>query len=290
MNRSTNNRPWAFFLLLGLTILALALHEVGQLEMLEDLLSLVTGPVQRALSSVAEGIGGTFSSVGDARELEIKVDELQTVANDLAAQNVHLTEVEAENDQLRELLNFVSANPSIHSFVGGDVIGQGGLIEAQIIGQDPNPYIFYVIINRGSQDDLKIGMPVIAGGGRLVGRVVEVRPRWAKVQLLIDPGSQINGIVQSSRATGLISGQIDGSLALEKILQSEQINVGDTVVSSGQGGRLPRGLIVGQVTAIEQQDIDPHQKAILRPAVDFRRLEMVLVITGFEPILLEIRD
>ncbi len=290
MNRSTNNRPWAFFLLLGLTILALALHEAGQLEMLEDLLSLVTGPVQRALSSVAEGIGGTFSSVGDARELEIKVDELQAIANDLAAQNVHLTEVEAENDQLRELLNFVSANPSIHSFVGGDVIGQGGLIEAQIIGQDPNPYIFYVIINRGSQDDLKIGMPVIAGGGRLVGRVVEVRPRWAKVQLLIDPGSQINGIVQSSRATGLISGQIDGSLALEKILQSEQINVGDTVVSSGQGGRLPRGLIVGQVTAIEQQDIDPHQKAILRPAVDFRRLEMVLVITGFEPILLEIRD
>ena len=67
MNRSTNNRPWAFFLLLGLTILALALHEVGQLEMLEDLLSLVTGPVQRALSGVAEGISGTFSSVGDAR-------------------------------------------------------------------------------------------------------------------------------------------------------------------------------------------------------------------------------
>ncbi len=287
MNRSANNRPWAFFLLLGLTILALALHEVGQLEMLEDLLSLVTGPVQRALSSVAEGIGGTFSSVGDARELQTQVDELQAVANDLAAQNVHLTEVEAENDQLRELLNFVSANPSIHSFVGGDVIGQGGLIEAQVIGQDPNPYIFYVIINRGSQDDLKIGMPVIAGGGRLVGRVVEVRPRWAKVQLLIAPGSQVNGIVQSSRATGLIAGQIDGSLALEKILQSEQINVGDTVVSSGQGGRLPRGLIVGQVTAIEQQDIDPHQKAMLRPAVDFRRLEMVLVITGFEPILLD---
>ena len=100
------------------------LARIGQLEMLEDLLSLVTGPIQRALSGVAEGIGGAFSSVGDARELQTKVDELQAIANDLAAQNVHLTEVEAENAQLRELLNFVSANPSIHSYVGGDVIGQ----------------------------------------------------------------------------------------------------------------------------------------------------------------------
>jgi rod shape-determining protein MreC len=287
MNRSAGARPWTFFFLLGLTVLVLALHETGQLELLEDLLSLVTGPVQRALSGAAEGIGGMFSSVGDARELQTQVDELQAIANDLAAQNVHLKEVEAENAQLRELLNFVSADSSIHSYVGGEVIGRGGLIEGQVVGQDPNPYIFYVIINRGGQDNLEIGMPVIAGGGRLVGRVDEVRPRWSKVQLLIDPGSQVNAVIQGSRADGLVAGQPDGSLALEKILQSEQVNVDDTVVSSGRGGRLPKGLIIGQVTAVEQQDINPHQRAILRPAVDFRRLEMVLVITNFDPIATE---
>jgi rod shape-determining protein MreC len=287
MNRPADNRPWIFFLLLGLTILVLAVHETGQLELLEDLLSLVTGPIQRTLSGAVEGVGNTFSSVGDARDLQAQVDELKAIANDLAAQGIRLEEVEAENAQLREMLNFVSANPSLRRYVGGDIIGQSGLIEVGIVGQDPNPFVFYVIINRGGQDGLEIGMPAVVSGGRLVGRIAEVRPRWAKVQLLIDPGSRVNGIVQGSRATGLIAGHPDGSLSIEQIAQSEQINIGDNVVTSGQGGLLPKGLIVGQVATVEQRDIDLYQRATLRPAVDFRRLEMVLVITDFEPIPLD---
>jgi rod shape-determining protein MreC len=290
MNRPADRRPWTFFLLLGLTILILALHETGQLKLLEDLFSLVTGPIQRAFSGAVAGIADTFSAVGDARELQAQVEELQATVNDLAAQSARLKEVEAENLQLRELLNFLPVNPSLRSYVGGDVIGQGGLsglVEAEVVGQDPNPYIFYVIINRGGRDGLEIGMPVVAGGGRLVGRVAEVRPRWAKVQLLIDPGSQVNGVVQSSRVTGLATGQPDGSLYLEQVSQSEQLNVGDTVVTSGRGGLMPKGLIIGQVAAIERRSIDLYQRAVLRPAVDFRRLEMVLVITDFEPIPLD---
>jgi rod shape-determining protein MreC len=287
MNRPVGNRSWTFFLLLGLAVLALALHETGQLVLVEDLLSLVTGPIQRTLSGVVDGARDTFSSVGDAQELQAQIDELQGIANDLAAQGVRLKEIESENTQLRELLNFVSANPSLRSYVGGDIIGYGGLVEAEVIGQDPNPFVFFVIVNRGRQDELDMGMPVVAGGGRLVGRVAEVRPRWAKVQLLIDPGSRINGTVQGSRATGLVAGQPDGSLVIEQVPQSEQINVGDTVVTSGRGGLLPKGLIIGQVSALEKRDIELYQRALLRPAVDFRRLEMVLIITDFDPIPLE---
>ena len=287
MNRPVDRRPWTFFLLLGLTILILALHETGQLDLLEDLLSLVTGPVQRAFSGAAEGIGGMFSSVGDAREMQAELDELRGVADELAAQGVRLTEIEAENHRLRDLLNFVTANPSLHSFVGGDVIGQGGLIESQVVGRDPNPYIFFVTINRGSEDGLEVGMPVVASGGRLVGRVAEVNPRWSHVQLLIDPASRVNGMVQVSRVGGLVTGQPDGTLALEQILQSEQVSVGDTAVTSGRGGLIPKGLIIGQVTAVEKQDIELYQRAVLRPAVDYQRLELVLVITDFEPISLD---
>jgi rod shape-determining protein MreC len=287
MNRPADRRPWTFFLLLGLAILILALHETGQLELLEDLLSLVTGPIQRSLSGVVEGVSGTFSSVGDARELQAQVEELEALARNLAAEGVRLEEVEAENAQLRELLNFVSANPSIRGYIGGDIIDQSGLVGSQVIGRDPNPYVSFVIINRGRQDGLEQGMPVVAGGGRLVGRIDEVRPSWAKVQLLIDPSSRVNGIVQASRATGLVAGQPDGSLVLEQVPQADQISVGDTVVTSGRGGLLPKGLIIGQVLMIEQLNVEAYQQAELQPAVDFRRLESVLVITDFEPLVLD---
>ncbi len=273
--------------LLALTVLILALHETGQLKLLEDGLSLVTGPIQRALSGAAEELGQIFSSVGDVQELQAQVDELQAIANDLAAESIRVQEVEAENAKLRDLLNFVSANPSLRGYIGGDVIGQSGLFEAEIVGYDTNPFVFYVIINRGSQDTLSVGMPVVAGGGRLVGRIAQVHPRWSKVQLLIDPGSQVNGVVQGSRAAGLVTGQPDGTLGLEQLPQSEQVNVGDTVVTSGQGGLLPKGLLVGQVTEVEQHDIDLYKRAALRPAVEYRRLEVVLVITDFEPIALD---
>ena len=287
MNWSSRNRPWTFLFLLALTVLILALHETGQLKLLQDGLSLVTGPIQRALSGAAKELGQVFSSVGDVQELQAQVDELQTIANDLAAENIRAREIEAENAQLRDLLDFVSANPSLRGYIGGDIIGQSGLFEAEIVGYDTNPFVFYVIINRGSQDELRVGMPVIVGGGRLVGRIAEVRPRWSKVQLLIDPGSQVNGVVQGSRAAGLITGQPDGTLSLEQVSQSEQVNVGDTVVTSGQGGLLPKGLIVGQVTEVEQRDIDLYQRATLRPAVEYRRVEIVLVITDFEPIAVD---
>jgi rod shape-determining protein MreC len=286
MNRPADRRPWTFFLLLGLTFLILALHEAGQLELAEDLLSLVTGPIQRALSGAAQGIGDTFTSVGDARELQAQVEELQGVAENLAAQSVRLKEVEDENARLRDLLNFVAANPAFRGYVGGDVIDQGNLIAGEVVGRDPSPYLYYVIINRGGQDGLEIGMPVVASGGRLVGRIADVRPRWAKVQLLIDPGSRVNGVVQISRATGLVAGQPDGSLILEQIPQSESVNIGDTVVTSGRsglGGLIPKGLIIGHVMNIEKRDIDLYQQAALQPAVDFRRLDVILVITDFEP-------
>jgi rod shape-determining protein MreC len=290
MNRPADRRPWILFLLLGLAILILALHETGQLELAEDLLSLVTGPIQRAASDVVQGVSDTFASVEDARELQAQIEELQEVADDLTAQGVRLREVEEENARLRDLLNFVSANPTLRGYVGGDVIAQGGLVEGEVIGQDPSPYIYYLIINRGSRDGLEIGMPVVAGGGRLVGRVADVRIRWSKVQLLIDPSSRVKGVVQVSRATGLVTGQPDGSLTLEQIPQSEQVDVGDIVVTTGrseQGGLIPKGLIIGYVSAVEKQDIEPYQKAVLQPAVDFRRLELVLVITDFEPLPLD---
>jgi rod shape-determining protein MreC len=127
-------------------------------------------------------------------------------------------------------------------------------------------------------------MPVVSGGPRLIGRVAEVGPRTAKVQLINDSNSSIAALLQNSRVTGLVVGQPDGSLHLEYLPQEEDISVGEIVLSSGLGGFLPRGLVIGQVTEVHQMDYELFQVAIVRPAVDFSRVELALVITAFEQI------
>jgi rod shape-determining protein MreC len=146
-------------------------------------------------------------------------------------------------------------------------------------------------------------MPVVSGGAGLVGRIAQVAPRTSKVQLLTDRESAITSILQTSRATGLVVGQPDGTLRMEYIPQEmgisvagddadeqepeENASVGDIVLTSGLGGFMPKGLVIGQVTEVQQMDYELFQAAVVRPAVDFSRLELVLVITSFEQIPLK---
>jgi len=102
--------------------------------------------------------------------------------------------------------------------------------------------------------------------------------------LLTDADSTAAVILQSSRVTGLVVGQPDGSLRMEYIPQDETVEADDIVLTSGLGGVMPKGLVVGQVTDIQQESYALFQSATVRPAVDFARLEIVLVITEFEQI------
>ena len=94
-------------------------------------------------------------------------------------------------------------------------------------------------------------------------------------------------MLQQSRATGLVVGQPDGTLRMLYIPQEEEIQVGDVVLTSGLAGTLPRGLVIGQVASVEQKDIALFQEAVIRPAVDYREVELVLVVTSFQPLVQE---
>jgi rod shape-determining protein MreC len=91
-------------------------------------------------------------------------------------------------------------------------------------------------------------------------------------------------LAQSSRAPGVVSGHLSDQLVMEYIPQDATISVGDVVLTSGMGGSYPKSLVVGQVTEVEQRDIDTFQRAIVRPSVSFDELETVLVVTSFEPV------
>ena len=284
--RESPRRSWLPLTLLVLGLLLLVFHESGYLVPVENALHYVLDPLQRAFSRVMVVTGDLFQTVGAVRELGARVEELQAQVDALTVENVRLREYEAEVQQLRALLNFASEYP-ISAPLGADVIGREGCATfpcGEVVGVEPNPYLRYVTINVGALQGVETGMPVVSGGAVLVGRIAQVGPRTAKVQLLADPDSAVAALLQTSRVTGLVVGQPDGTLRMEYIPQEESVDVGDIVLSSGLGGFVPKGLVIGQVTEVQQMDYALFQTAIVRPAVDLSRVELVLVITAFEQI------
>jgi rod shape-determining protein MreC len=207
----------------------------------------------------------------------------------LRVENVRLREYEAEAQQLRALLSFVSEYP-ISTHLGAEVVSREACETypcGDIVGVEPNPYLRYITINVGAQQGADVGMSVVSGGAGLVGRITEVGPRTAKVQLLSDPDSSVAALLQATRTTGLVVGQSDGTLQMQYIPQEEDVTVDDIVLTSGLGGLMPKGLVIGQVTEVQQREYETFQTATVRPAVDFTRFELALVITGFKQVPLE---
>ena len=197
-------------------------------------------------------------------ELEAEVAHLQTQIIELQQQ---LTEYQI----LSALLDFARAYPE-YEYTG-----------ASVIGRDPSPFMRYVIINRGSDDGLRRGMPVVTQQG-LVGRISQVTAVGASVQLITDPASSINVRLEPSRAEALLSGSITGDITLDFIPQDTPVKPGDLVLTSGLGGNYPPNVLIGQLTSVRSQDYDLFQSGSVQPVVDFSQLEIVLVITNFKPV------
>ncbi len=284
--------PWLPWVLLVVALLFLILVEAGALSPLENLLGYVIAPVERGVSAIIEVIGGLSKTTQTVKQLQQQVTDLQRDNDALIQENFRLREYQAENEELRRKLNFVQDNPT-YSYVGADIVERGCDVFpcGTMVGRDTNPYLRYIIINTGARDGVAVGMPVVTSGAAMVGRVARVSPNLAYVQLINDPRSQIAAMLQQSRVTGLLIGTPEGTLLMTDILPDEEIEGSDTAITSAAGGLLPRGLILGQIESVAYQESDLFQQAIIRPAIDFQRLETVLVITDFpQPNLEELEE
>jgi len=154
---------------------------------------------------------------------------------------------------------------------------------AAVIGRDPSPFLHFVIINRGSNDGVLRGMPVVTDQG-LVGRVDAVIADAARVQLITDAASNVNIRLQNAEKDASLVGSVTGDVTLDLIPQDTTIEVGDLVLTSGLGGGYPPDLIVGQVVNIRSRDFDLFKQATVQPVVDFNDLKIVLVIVNFKPV------
>ena len=173
-------------------------------------------------------------------------------------------ETELANTRLRNLLDF---QKTINE----------RLVAAEVIGKDPSAWFKTVIIDKGRNESISKGLPVVMPQG-IAGQVIEVSKHYSKVMLIIDRNSAVDALVQRTRARGIIKGESTDRCRLEYVLRKNDIRIGDTVVSSGLDGVYPKGLRIGRVAEVIEHDGDIFHEVIITPFVDFEKLEEVLVV------------
>lgn len=278
--RDTERRPWSLgdigirLVILGLAaIVLMALQITGHLQPVQSLITQMTSPAQVGATGVTENMAGAISFLMELRTLRQRNAELEQINSGLLVENFQLREVERENQTLRQLLNYAQTQPGLDL--------RGAQIVARVIGQESNNFLNYMMLDLGEEHGIAVGMPVMTDQG-LVGRISEVTATTSKVLLIDDANSAVNAILQSSRLNGVVRGTPSGDLVMDYIPQGQVFSVGEVVLTSGLGGRFPKGIPIGQVVEIRQRDIDVFQQAVVRPTVNFQRLEMVMVVTNFD--------
>jgi rod shape-determining protein MreC len=213
-----------------------------------------------------------FTSPRDMVSLRQRNAELEGEVAELQAQVIQLQQEVGQTEVLAALVDFIRVRP------------ENKYAAAAVIGRDPSPFLHYVIINRGSNEGILRGMPVVTNQG-LIGRIDAVIADAARVQLITDPASNVNVRLQNAETEASLVGSVTGDLTLEMIPQNIDIQPGDLVLTSGLGGGYPPDLIIGQVVnRPRSRDFDLFQQTTVQPVVDFNRLEIVLVIVNFEPV------
>ena len=239
-------------------------------------------PVESLVSVPLNGLSGFFNRV--SLSLDAALDELNSLGQlrsriadleeQLALRQIELIRLREEASDYDRLIGLFSYTSSLEDqdFLPADVIA----VELTGISRT-------IIINRGARDGIAIGMPVSTDLG-LIGRIIDVSANASQVQLINDENSAVSARLQTTRAHGSIVGQASGVLRLTMVDLDEEIRQGDLVITSGLGGNFPADIVVGQVTSVRQFEFELFQEAEVRSLLDFESLDVVLVITSFEPI------
>lgn len=260
-------------LLVALIVVALILVTIHFREGDDGLLHRSRRAVQTATAPVAAFGDWLFTPVDAVRNwtsgVGLSREEAQTLRdqNDELRQRVaELEESRLENERLRQIVGFIEAREL-------DATG------ARVIGRPSNSWEGTIIIDKGSDDGIAAGMPVLAPQG-LLGQTVDVTARSARVRLISDQRSGVAGLIQASRAEGIVSGSITGELSFDFVSREITVTPGDVVLTSGMGGVYPKGLLIGEVTEVLLEDNDLFPRILVRASARIAGIEEVIVLVG----------
>jgi len=219
--------------------------------------------VQRATRASIDGVRGLWTGYVALREVQQQNDALKLEVQSL---QVRLQEERAEaqrTDNLRQLLELRER-------------AQLDTVAAEVIAGSANPDFRTVTIDKGSSEDLATDMAVISPAG-VVGRVILPSRRASQVQLLIDRNAAAGALIERTRVQGVVMGVGDGTLKMQYVPGTADVKPGDLVVTSGIDGIYPKGFVIGTIEHVDRGLGAFHEIAV-RPAVEFARLEEVLVV------------
>lgn len=232
-----------------------------------ELVAIVLTPVQSLLVRVHRGALGFWANYLDWKSVRRENGSLRGENEQLRVQTLQAGETREENTRLRRLLVLRDRLPL-------------ATVAGEVIGREAGGWVRSLTVNRGRGDGIAQQTPVIMPEG-LVGRVVQVHRGAAVIQLLNDPASTVGAVVQRTRTAGLVEGDAGGAVRFKFMARDgASVAPGDLVVTSGLGTLFPKGLPVGRVVKIEDKGSALFHFAVLAPAVDFSRVEEVLLVTG----------
>ena len=229
-------------------------------------------PMQKGISYMGMWISDVSSNFETMEDMQKKNDELQKKVDDLTIDNTRLRQDQYELERLRELYK-LDENYSDYQKVGAHVISNNG-----------TNWFNDFTIDKGSNDGIKENCNVLAGSG-LAGIVTEVGPDYARVRSIIDDSSNVSAMVLSTSDTCIVRGDLklaaDGRLRFEKLANNgNEIEVGEQVVTAHVSDRFVQGFFIGYISELELDSNKLTYSGYITPAVDFSKLQEVLVITS----------
>ncbi len=260
-------------------IIALGLIATSQAGFLDPIKGIVAAPlnfVTGLFNRTTQDAVKVADISSDVPTLQKRVADLEEALARYQSELVELREVASDYQRLSELVNYTSQTQN-QEFIAADVISNA----------DANAPLQTISINKGTRDGISIGMPVITQLG-LVGRISDVTANASRVLLITDVSSAISGRLQTTRDEGSVVGQASTDLRMEFIPLNAKVQEGDIVITSGLGGNLPAGIVIGQITSVQQREFELFQNAVVRSLNNFATLETVLVITNFQPVDLSV--
>jgi len=265
-----NRFAFAFLLALGLTLLVAGRSGIGPVEqvrtglldVLAPVLDVISRPVAaiNALATEVEQLSRVYDENARLREENARLLHWQNVARSL----------ERDNAQYRRLLNVRTRSNVTY-------------ITARVVGESGGPFVKTLLLAAGERDGVEANQAVVSELG-LVGRITEAGRNAARILLITDLNSRIPVMLESSRRRAILSGDNTARPLLAFLEAEAVVRPGDRVITSGHGGLLPPGLVVGVVASVAEGQVR------LRPFVDLGRLERVNVLRYRRPELDQSRD